>query len=405
MPSKRVKEELNAPNFHPSPWFDWVLGFASICLGILVGVMKFVVVDLGLSLVRRVSISKKEMVAKDEQQVRIRHVSGQPQEAESRRTSLPSISASHKGISNGVYSVDDKDGLAEVIVLNSKQTVWDNEVKRVIVMIPGNPGNPKFYTEYMTEIHERLKVPCVVLGHTGQSFLSKGKATFSHFHQVEHKVKLMKLVQTRYPSAKFILVGHSIGAWIGTEMLRSLNQDDVSLVINLFPTVHHIGTTPNGKRLYPLLRHLRNPIAELFGILGRLLPSVVLEAMVTWHLKRGKETDPSKCCVEAACSLTYPEVALQAFYMGCCELEYMRDIDHLHYQNHEEKLVWYYGENDEWLTPHHVDDIMRMLPKSTHVHCKKGFSHDFVVHDSIHMAKLTCELMDEYYAKTATKQI
>lgn len=130
---------------------------------------------------------------------------------------------------------------AELIILDSQQNVFNNDVQQVFVMVPGNPGHPEFYVDYMGLLHAETKRPCVIIGHTGHSPHTATPHLFSHFHQVEHKVHVMHTLRGRYPNAKFVLLGHSIGAWIALEMLKFLDTDRIHRVINLFPTVHHIG--------------------------------------------------------------------------------------------------------------------------------------------------------------------
>lgn len=130
---------------------------------------------------------------------------------------------------------------AEIIILDSKQNVFNNDVTQVLVMIPGNPGHPSFYIEYMNALHTATRYPSAIIGHTGHSPRTSTKYLFSHFQQAHHKVKALQKLRERYPSASFTLLGHSIGAWISMEALKHVDPDWIGQVINLFPTVHHIG--------------------------------------------------------------------------------------------------------------------------------------------------------------------
>ncbi|EGD73447.1 hypothetical protein PTSG_05151 [Salpingoeca rosetta] len=276
---------------------------------------------------------------------------------------------------------------AEVRILDSRQSVFNKEVAHVLVMIPGNPGHPEFYIDFMSELHDKTRDPCVIIGHTGHSPTSVSPHLFSHFQQTEHKLQVMRVLRERYPSARFTLMGHSIGAWIAMEMLRPLSSS-VDRVFNLFPTVHHIGTTPNGSKLYPLLRHFRRPAARLAHIIGHL-PASLRGALVNWHLGDcSNALPPSPTALATIDELFHHDVVLQALHMACCEMEYLLDLDTHHYREHQHKLVWYYGGADGWVTHHHAADIKHALPHSTHIDCTQGFSHSFVVDQSEEMAKI-----------------
>ena len=55
---------------------------------------------------------------------------------------------------------------------------------------------------------------------------------------------------------KLVLIGHSIGAWICTDLMRQfqeIEQSKIRAVVCLFPTLMHIGKSPNGQSLGPLI--------------------------------------------------------------------------------------------------------------------------------------------------------
>lgn len=76
-------------------------------------------------------------------------------------------------------------------------------------------------------------------------------------------------------------------------------------------------------------------------------------------------------CVEVVNELFDKYIVRQALHMARCELEFLLDLDADHYQRHQHKAVWYYGQTDGWVTEHHVADIMDTLPASHHVHCSE----------------------------------
>jgi alpha-beta hydrolase superfamily lysophospholipase len=77
--------------------------------------------------------------------------------------------------------------------------------------------------------------------------------------QVRHKIEVVKAIRKAYPRSdrdddedvKIIIVGHSVGAWIGLRVLEEMG-DDIDGLQLLFPTVMNIAHTPKARTL-PLL--------------------------------------------------------------------------------------------------------------------------------------------------------
>jgi alpha-beta hydrolase superfamily lysophospholipase len=51
------------------------------------------------------------------------------------------------------------------------------------------------------------------------------------------------------PDTKFVLVGHSVGSFICTEVLKARPNHNITRLFALFPTLQHIAKTPNGVAL------------------------------------------------------------------------------------------------------------------------------------------------------------
>ena len=82
---------------------------------------------------------------------------------------------------------------------------------------------------------------------------ARGEGT-SLAEQVRHKVQVVDAIRAMYPkqqgqeSVKLVLVGHSIGSHICLEMLKA-RPDAIDGIHMLFPTIAHIGRTPNARNL------------------------------------------------------------------------------------------------------------------------------------------------------------
>lgn len=148
----------------------------------------------------------------------------------------------------------------------------------VLLFIPGNPGVVDYYTPYLDTIYHSREcagsVEILAVGHRGHTALeetSEEERGASHKWQkegtslqaqVRHKVEVVKAIRKAYPRSdrdddedvKIIIVGHSVGAWIGLRVLEEMG-DDIDGLQLLFPTVMNIAQTPKARTLPLLVSH------------------------------------------------------------------------------------------------------------------------------------------------------
>lgn len=128
----------------------------------------------------------------------------------------------------------------------------------IFVMVPGNPGCVNFYHDYAEHLHRCAagKMNIVVVGHlgtllapccasrlrsSGHSVSSQTTERHSLVDQVNHKTEFVAHLMKQHPDARFVLAGHSVGAYICTEIMRTLPAEKVLKAVLLFPTVSNIG--------------------------------------------------------------------------------------------------------------------------------------------------------------------
>jgi alpha-beta hydrolase superfamily lysophospholipase len=87
------------------------------------------------------------------------------------------------------------------------------------------------------------------LGHSSKP-LNTNKQLYTLQEQIQHKVDCFDLIRKQYGSdTKVILIGHSVGSFICTEVLKARPNHNIVRLIALFPTLQHIAKTPNGVAL------------------------------------------------------------------------------------------------------------------------------------------------------------
>ena len=274
----------------------------------------------------------------------------------------------------------------------------------VLLFIPGNPGIVDFYQSYaealVQESGNTLQV--VIIGHAGHGSAAAragGGARLACHNldaQITHHIAAANLLleQRARPVSVLFLGGHSIGGYIALEVAKSLeilqqqqqrsHPYQLCGILALFPTLHHIGSTPNGRRLYPGLRYFRQPLAAMARELGRL-PLFLQRAAIRAHLPNSPP--PVR---EAALQLLDAGAMANALWMGCTEMEQLLDLDENTILHFSARLGLYYGATDDWVTLRHSQEVERATgPGVRVVHCKEGIPHAFVLNHSNRLAEVS----------------
>lgn len=259
-------------------------------------------------------------------------------------------------------------------------------------MFPGNPGCVDFYIPYMTMVHELSRQTtnpfvCVTVGHASHSVRTASTERFNLQQQVQHKINVINYFLEHEPNAYVILAGHSVGSYMALEVARQLPSPDKFLAgILLFPTVMHIGSTVNGKKLMPLFRFGRS-LLWFAAAVASLLPYSVKSRLASLQLPAGS----NKLSVESCLSIIHPDVAYNTLWMALHEMKEMLDLDVRSASLLQSKLIFYFGVDDNWVGPDHPDKLRKLLPKANIIECQEGHKHAFVLEtESVtRMANLT----------------
>uniref|UniRef100_A0A8R1IBW7 Lipid droplet-associated hydrolase n=1 Tax=Caenorhabditis japonica TaxID=281687 RepID=A0A8R1IBW7_CAEJA len=184
----------------------------------------------------------------------------------------------------------------------------NNDNRVVILMIPGNPGNEGFYAHFGREVlknliendqkekknqdNQYLFYTVSSLNHVRMPIhLDDGEHRnhdrFSLEEQVSHKLSFVKEHLPR--GKKLYILGHSIGSYM---MLRILPEVinagfNVEKAVGLFPTIQHMATSPNGKRLQGTLATLQRHdwLTKMISWWVDYLPSSIKKYLVGLNLR------------------------------------------------------------------------------------------------------------------------
>ncbi|KAL1921138.1 uncharacterized protein VTP21DRAFT_10854 [Calcarisporiella thermophila] len=285
-------------------------------------------------------------------------------------------------------------------VPESTETLWwpaveGSEKNMVVLFIPGNPGLVDYYEPFFNVLYDAFDghVEIVGVSHLGHSPgphnpPSHHDRVYSLAEQIQHKVRCLdELIATRPKGTRFVLIGHSVGAYISGEVLREREQY-VQKVIALFPTVYEIGKTPNGAKLSPLFyRFPRMMLSYGCDLLRALLPSVVF-----LHLVRTLTGQTSPGLEVTAHKLLNGHVLRNVLYMAHNEMLEIKELDEIFYRASSEKLIFYYSSVDSWAPEAHHHRMLELLASGGMVHlCPDNIPHAFTFRHADVLGKRVAE--------------
>lgn len=273
--------------------------------------------------------------------------------------------------------------------------------QRIVFVIPGNPGSTRWYLGFMDHVlatvqaelgaEEAASTAVVALGHIDHSAacfadgraaglfagtwygMLPGSACLSS--QLRHKrLALHALLAHAPPSARVVVMGHSIGAWMAMQLTADAELtrriDSAAL---LFPTVAHIGSAPNGRAMWPLFEYAQ-PLAVAATAALAAAPNAVAGALLGGQV----QPDAHQHLHDALAALVHPGVAHAALHMSWHEMVDLREVP-WYVRAVGEKLHAYFGVGDGWNRWGEAAWFMEAVP-GAHVRIDdRGYKHAFVM--------------------------
>ena len=100
--------------------------------------------------------------------------------------------------------------------------------------------------------------------------------------QIMHKNKFLE--EHIAPHSKIILIGHSIGAYIILNLLKTCNRaSDITKAILLFPTIERMAVSPNGRYVMPMVTYFKWLAVSAVAAFS-ILPDFFKQSLVKWWL-------------------------------------------------------------------------------------------------------------------------
>ncbi|ETV94389.1 hypothetical protein H310_12024, partial [Aphanomyces invadans] len=252
------------------------------------------------------------------------------------------------------------DRLMHKVVLPARHDAHASKSKRLVLIVPGNPGVPGFYEPFMRRLHELSGQTNEIVGlsHTGHSLpWINGNEAYDLETQVVDKIAYVRKRIEKDPTLSLVLIGHSIGCHIALRLLDHFPTTVEKLVL-IQPAVMHIGETPRGRQMMPLFVHhkwvpyLAWPIAQLPTLLKKVLVALFV-GPPEFH--------------KAALGMCDHIVVQNCLKMAWHEMQELQEIDHDLVSKHQHKIQFVFSDYDGWCPPHHVELLQRRYTDASHI--------------------------------------
>lgn len=259
--------------------------------------------------------------------------------------------------------------------------------RALIYYICGNPGLIHFYDDFLGMLAQMIRQSPVARAYDvyGRDLFGFNDGDHEAFSQQNPPWDLEGQIEGIYADViqkaagenyEFvILMGHSVGAYIATEIMHRHMKNGRSRApslhlrhgILLFPTLTHIALSPSGKRM-SLLQQV--PFLDAnFHLLAKTLLSCFSESMLRWVIETVMGFSPQSAAVTAGW-LKSRDGVWQAVHLGQSELATIRDDaweaelwDVMMRSEGEDKtstpkFFMFYGKDDHWVANKLRDDFI-----------------------------------------------
>lgn len=276
--------------------------------------------------------------------------------------------------------------------------------KNIILVIPGNPGVPRFYEGFIKALNSKLAsdTPVWVIGHAGHVQPPenldiampgdhKWAECYSLTAQVQHKAEFIKKYVPE--DAHLHIIGHSIGAWFVLNLLKDSDIDRrIRRCYLLFPTIEYMAETRNGMFFNTFLSRTAPILVFLSWIFTAMFPVTLQTFMIrTFGMFYGI---PARS-VRAVREMLDPRALRKIINLAKEEMKYVKEADHETISKHADKLWLYYGASDGWAPVKYYNNMMSRHPDLNAQLCRRGFQHSFVLKDDVDLGHIIGDLINE----------
>ncbi|KAL3669382.1 hypothetical protein V7S43_005778 [Phytophthora oleae] len=255
-----------------------------------------------------------------------------------------------------------------------EENMESSQEKTLILVIPGNPGNPYYYVPLMQEIIEKHgrnhEVRC--LSHAGHVIPWKThNRDFTLQEQMGHKMLYIKQRLREDPTLRLVVIGHSIGSYIALHIAKQFPGQIAKLVL-MQPVIMHVALSRKGKQFMTILNNYEF-VVMFMGMVDYLVPV----SLRRWLVRRSVGSQTEETVRMASLPLVNSCVIQNVLGMAANEMAEVVELDENLVTKHESKTLFVYSTVDEWVPGEFMQEFQLRFVKAQH--CVVPHGHAFIM--------------------------
>lgn len=246
-----------------------------------------------------------------------------------------------------------------------------------IIIFPGNPGIAALYVDLASILIKKLNGNVNIYSISYAGFTKqKSEKKYTLQEELDHKIKVINFLKTNWSKkSRIVILGHSIGGWLGKELIKQMKEELNPVLFLLFP---FISKSENPMQV-SFSQFLANPNYTRLALgsyrIFRKIPNAIILSMIKLLYSHASEK-ARELILEYFISEKH--ILESIFYLANNEFESLsEDLDISFFQTHTDSTILFYCADDMWASLSQLENLKsnvkgiksETIPLVTHDFC------------------------------------
>lgn len=246
-----------------------------------------------------------------------------------------------------------------------------------IIIFPGNPGIAALYVDLASILIKKLNGNVNIYSISYAGFTKqKSEKKYTLQEELDHKIKVINFLKTNWSKkSRIVILGHSIGGWLGKELIKQMKEELNPVLFLLFP---FISKSENPMQV-SFSQFLANPNYTRLALgsyrIFRKFPNAIILSMIKLLYSHASEK-ARELILEYFISEKH--ILESIFYLANNEFESLsEDLDMSFFQTHTDSTILFYCADDMWASLSQLENLKsnvkgiksETIPLVTHDFC------------------------------------
>lgn len=246
-----------------------------------------------------------------------------------------------------------------------------------IIIFPGNPGIAALYVDLANILIKKLNGNVNIYSISYAGFTKqKSEKKYTLQEELDHKIKVINFLKTNWSKkSRIVILGHSIGGWLGKELIKQMKEELNPVLFLLFP---FISKSENPMQV-SFSQFLANPNYTRLALgsyrIFRKIPNAIILSMIKLLYSHASEK-ARELILEYFISEKH--ILESIFYLANNEFESLsEDLDMSFFQTHTDSTILFYCADDMWASLSQLENLKsnvkgiksETIPLVTHDFC------------------------------------